>query len=174
MSLEIIIDGYNLINAWKDLKIKFKQYPEIARDELIDILSNYRKIKKHKITVVFDAYNIYNLLPSKFSEKGINIIFTPLNITADQYIKNRVKNNGEKYIVVSSDNEIKDFSKLHKATPVDSEDFIFKLEFAFYADLKGVFKDEVDYNKSLSTKKKGNPKKLPKKIRKLKQKIDKL
>jgi len=174
MSVEIIIDGYNLIYAWPDLKLKFKQSPELAREELIRFLSNYRKVKKHKITVVFDAYNIYNLLHSEFSEKGIKIIFTPMGVTADEFIKNKVKINGDKYIVISSDNEIKSFSRLHHATPINSEEFIGKLEFALYSDVKGVYEDNEFDEKTLSTRKKGNPKKLPKKLRKIQHKIKKL
>jgi len=174
MSLEIIIDGYNLINAWHSLKLKFKKSPELAREELIEILANYRKIKKHKITIVFDAYNIYNLLPSKFSSRGINIIFTPTGVTADDFIKEKLKSNGEKYIVVSSDNEIKNCANLNHATPINSDDFISKLEFALYFNTKGVIDDEENFDKRLDTKKKGNPKRLPKKLRRIKHKIKKL
>ncbi len=174
MSIEIIIDGYNLINAWTDLKIKFKNSPDIARNELIEILSNYRKIKQHKITVVFDAYNNYNLFTSSFSEKGITIIYTPSGVTADDYIKKLIKDKGSRYIVISSDNEIKNFSSSHNATPVNSEEFIEKLQFSFYFNAKGIMKEEETIEKTLSTKKKGNPKRLPKKLRKIQHKVKKL
>jgi predicted RNA-binding protein with PIN domain len=173
MPVEILIDGYNLINNWGILKEKFSRNPESARDFLIDVLHHYKKIKHHSVNVIFDAYNSFSLLPSEFSAKGIKIVFTSMGETADSYIKNKVKHHGEKFIVVSSDNEIKNFANSQGAVSVNSEDFIAKLELAFYMDSKGI-QDEEEPNRRLNTKKKGNPKKLPKKLRKNIQKINKL
>ena len=174
MSLEILIDGYNLINKWDILKEKFSKEPDNAREFLIDILHHYKRLKHHKIKVIFDAYNSFSLIPSKFSAKGITVIFTPMGETADKYIKNSVTSNGEKYIVVTSDNEIKNFADAHGALSLNSEDFIGKLEFAFYLDSKGMESEGDEVNRRLTTKKKGNPRKLPKKIRKNLKKIGKL
>ncbi len=174
MSIEILIDGYNLINKWDILKDKFTKDPENAREFLIEILHHYRRLKHHKIKVVFDAYNSFSLIPSKFSAKGITVIFTPMGETADSYIKKSVSSNGEKYIVVTSDNEIKQFANANGALSLNSEDFIAKLEFAFYLDSKGMENESEEVKRRITTKKKGNPRKLPKKIRKNLKKFGKL
>ena len=174
MSLEIVIDGYNLINKWNLLKEKFRLNPEEAREFLIDILAHYKKIKKHQIQLVFDAYNSFSLLPSSFPAKGIKVVFTPMGVNADTYIKRKVVNHAEKFIVVTSDNEIKKSVEKSGSVFINSEDFINKLEFAFYMDVKGIDDSFDNYSPRLNTKKKGNPKKLPKKARKFKHKINKL
>ncbi len=174
MSVEIIIDGYNLINSWKILQEKFRKVPDEARSFLIEILSHYKNLKHHAVKVIFDAYNSYSLIPSKFSAKGIKVIFTSMGETADSYIKNIVKNHGDKYIVVTSDNEIKNFAIANGAVAVNSEDFIEKLEIAFYMDFKGVDIEDESYKRKIDTKKKGNPRKLPKKKRKQIKKLNKL
>ena len=175
MSIEILIDGYNLIHSWKFLKNKFKANIEDARDYLIDILASYRKIKKHKVTIVFDAYNTYNYFKSNFPKKGINIVFTAMGETADDFIKKAVSHNGEKFIVVTSDVSIQNYADSYGATFISSEDFIDKLEFTFYFQIKGGFEeDEFEKPSGISTKKKGNPKKLSKKLRKKLKKINKL
>ena len=174
MSLEIIVDGYNLINKWTLLKEKFRINPEEAREFLIEILAHYKRIKKHQIQIVFDAYNSFSLLPSSFPAKGVKVVFTPMGMTADTYIKKKVANHSEKYIVVTSDNDIKNSVEKTGSVHINSEDFIDKLEFAFYINVKGIDDDSDDYLPRLNTKKKGNPKRLPKKARKFKQKINKL
>jgi predicted RNA-binding protein with PIN domain len=173
MSVEILIDGYNLIFAWPEIKNKFMQNPDEAREYLASLLSNYRKIKHNKIKLIFDAYNTYNFSSSGFGTKGISIVFTGHGETADEYIKRTISSNGEKFIVVSSDNEIKRFALNHNAVAVKSEEFIDKLELAFLINEKGVDIEE-DYQPKIHTKKKGNPKKLPKKIRKKINKLKKL
>ena len=83
----LLVDGYNIINAWPFLeKIKNQNF-EHARDKLIQVLSNYQGITKKKIILVFDAH----LVPggSRHGEElgGVEVIFTKENETADALIE---------------------------------------------------------------------------------------
>ena len=55
MPIHIIIDGYNLIRRSKKLSAFDVQDIQLGREALIDMLATYKKIKAHRITVVFDA-----------------------------------------------------------------------------------------------------------------------
>jgi hypothetical protein len=57
MSIHIIIDGYNLIRQSTTLSKLDQQDIMLGRDALVDMLAAYRKIKPHRITVVFDGHH---------------------------------------------------------------------------------------------------------------------
>lgn len=82
-----MIDGYNIIHSWDELK-KIQEYSlEDARYKLIEILSNYRGYIESEIIVVFDAYNIKNNTGSYEKIKNVHIIYTKEAQTADSYIE---------------------------------------------------------------------------------------
>ena len=59
----LIVDGYNIIFAWDELKKLAETSLELARGRLADILCNYQGYKKNEIILVFDAYSIRCVLP---------------------------------------------------------------------------------------------------------------
>jgi len=65
MSFHIIIDGYNLIRQSCTLAAFDQKDLQLGREVLLDKLAAYKKIKHHKITVVFDAANVFFLFCSK-------------------------------------------------------------------------------------------------------------
>lgn len=101
----LIVDGYNLINAWNDIfKLKSNSL-EDCRNRLFALLSNYQGYKKKNIIVVFDAYLVKGSLEKKEVYDNITIIFTKENETADNYIEKFVYNfsSTNKITVVTSD-----------------------------------------------------------------------
>ena len=54
----LLVDGYNIIHAWPELKDLVDDHMDVARNKLQDILSNYQGIRKCHIILVFDAYRI--------------------------------------------------------------------------------------------------------------------
>ena len=56
----LIIDGYNIINAWNQLKDLSKEDLEGAREKLIHYIIEYAQYTGKKAIVVFDAYNVKN------------------------------------------------------------------------------------------------------------------
>ena len=54
----LLVDGYNIIYAWEDLKELADANLHAAQTKLMDILSNYQGFKKCTLILVFDAYKI--------------------------------------------------------------------------------------------------------------------
>ncbi|CAD7778116.1 MAG: YacP-like NYN domain protein [Candidatus Methanoperedenaceae archaeon GB50] len=59
--MELVIDGYNVIRQSPVFKKAEQEGLEVGRETLIKYLEAYRKLKKHKITVVFDGQNAAHL-----------------------------------------------------------------------------------------------------------------
>ncbi len=97
----LLVDGYNIIHAWLDLKELVDDNMDGARIKLLDALSSYQAISKYKIIVVFDAH----LVPGRDSEEiidyhNIHVVFTKHAQTADQYIEKFAHDHRKKYNIV--------------------------------------------------------------------------
>lgn len=101
----LLVDGYNIINAWQDLKDAQDISLDNARDLLIDIMAELAKITGERTIIVFDSYLQKNPLRQYISKKGIEIVFTKEFETADNYIESFVSHAGKHDIikVASSD-----------------------------------------------------------------------
>lgn len=101
----LLVDGYNVIFAWDDLKELAKVNIEGARNKLMDILSNYQGYKKCNVILVFDAYKVDGDVMEIMKYHNIHVIYTKEAETADQYIEKVVHEIGRKYhvTVVTSD-----------------------------------------------------------------------
>ena len=101
----ILVDGYNVIFAWNELKELAKINLDGARGKLQDILCNYQAIVDVPLIVVFDAYRLEGH-PTEVSDyHNIHVVFTREAETADQYIERFAHENAKKYdiTVVTSD-----------------------------------------------------------------------
>lgn len=101
----LIIDGYNVINAWKEFETIKETSLEHARDILVDKISEYAAFKGYSGIVVFDAQEVQGE-GSSSKIKGINVIFTDEGETADSWIERRSHELGRKrakVFVVTSD-----------------------------------------------------------------------
>ncbi len=128
----IFVDGYNVINAWKELKALKKINYGLARSKLIDILINYSSFKGCKIYVVFDAYlSDKKVLTKEEVNKNLSIIFTKQGETADAYIEKTINKIGNKYNirVVTSDNIEKQVVLKNGASTMTSEEFYQEVKF---------------------------------------------
>ena len=95
----LLVDGYNIIFAWEDLKELAKVNVESARSKLMDILSNYQGYVKNTLIVVFDAYKVKGNPGSVSKYHNIYVVYTKEAETADQYIEKTVHEIGRKYHV---------------------------------------------------------------------------
>ncbi|MBQ6695601.1 MAG: TetM/TetW/TetO/TetS family tetracycline resistance ribosomal protection protein [Lachnospiraceae bacterium] len=95
----LLVDGYNIIFAWEDLKELAKVNVESARGKLMDILSNYQGYVKNTLIVVFDAYKVKGNPGSVSKYHNIYVVYTKEAETADQYIEKTVHEIGRKYHV---------------------------------------------------------------------------
>ncbi|MCR4658285.1 MAG: TetM/TetW/TetO/TetS family tetracycline resistance ribosomal protection protein [Lachnospiraceae bacterium] len=101
----VMVDGYNVIFAWDELKELSRINIDSARDALIDILSNYRGFKGCELTAVFDAYKIEGHKEECLDIGGIHVVYTAGAQTADGYIEQFTHKNAGNYsfTVVTSD-----------------------------------------------------------------------
>lgn len=83
----LLIDGYNIIFAWDELKELAKHNLDSARDRLLDILADYHGTKKGELIVVFDAYRVEGHKEEIFDYQNIHVVFTKEAETADAYIE---------------------------------------------------------------------------------------
>lgn len=95
----LLVDGYNIIFAWEDLKELAEINVEAARGKLLDMLSNYQGYLKNTLIVVFDAYKVKGNPGSVTKYHNIYVVYTKEAETADQYIEKTVHEIGRKYQV---------------------------------------------------------------------------
>lgn len=101
----LLVDGYNVIHAWPDLKELAQMNFEAARNKLMDILCNYQGYKKIPVILVFDAYKVEGFQQEIQKYHNIHVVYTKEAETADQYIEKVVHEIGKRYhvTVVTSD-----------------------------------------------------------------------
>ena len=83
----LLVDGYNIIFAWKKLNKLAEDNIEAAKDALINMLCNYQGVKKMNLILVFDAYKVAGGQGSVEKQGGIYIVYTKEAETADSYIE---------------------------------------------------------------------------------------
>ena len=101
----MLVDGYNVIFAWNELKELADVNIDSARDRLRDILSNYKAMINAELILVFDAYKVKGGAQHTFDYHNIHIVYTKEAQTADQYIEKFAHENARNYdiTVVTSD-----------------------------------------------------------------------
>jgi predicted RNA-binding protein with PIN domain len=102
----LLVDGYNIIFAWQELKELMDINADAARGKLLDYLSYYKSITNINIIVVFDAYRVKGHGTEIYEYNNIYVVYTKEAETADQYIEKFVHNNKISYdiTVATSDN----------------------------------------------------------------------
>jgi len=176
MPLHIIIDGYNLIRRSPSLSSIDRQDLQWGREALIDRLAAYLRIKKHPITVVFDAAAAPSFYHANKKVKGIAIRFSRSGETADTEIERIASREREKALVVSSDREVLSYATAHGAATMRSDEFESQIMQSGYQHARGFYKEDIDENSGWvpTTMKKGPPRRRSKKERRNRRKINKL
>ena len=166
--MHIIVDGYNFIGRQSGLIGDL----EAKREALINLLCEYRALKRHNVTVVFDGWQ--NGMPDESINviRGVKVVYSRLGEKADDVIK-RLSVKGQNIVVVSSDREVSSYAVNRGAVALSCSEFEKKLtELAYYKQNdKG---GEEDYTSFASTKKKGNPRRLSKEERRKRARISKM
>lgn len=83
----LLIDGYNIINSWPELKKTAGYSLDDARKQLLDILQDYQGYRGIRIIVVFDAHLIKGGREKTEFAGGVEVVYTGENETADHYIE---------------------------------------------------------------------------------------
>lgn len=95
----VIVDGYNLIYSDDNLKNTSLFSLEKAREELMNLLSNYVAYTKTELVLVFDAYLVKDGEGSEFIHDGYKVVYTKAKQTADSYIEKMMHDLGPDYSI---------------------------------------------------------------------------
>jgi predicted RNA-binding protein with PIN domain len=176
LAIRVIVDGYNLLNCARKWQRLANKDLASARTELLRCLSQYQIYKSHPILVVFDGGR--GGWPTEQRDKlnNIDILYSRQGESADTVIKRMVSERGESAIVVTSDRELKDYVIRKGATVISSGNFESKLRTGVMPDACFEAEDEFyEVRKGrLTTKKKGNAYRRPKRERQIQAKLRKL
>ncbi|MDO4267632.1 MAG: TetM/TetW/TetO/TetS family tetracycline resistance ribosomal protection protein [Eubacteriales bacterium] len=95
----LLVDGYNILYAWEDLRELMKVTVDGARHRLMDILCNYQGYRRCRLIVVFDAYKVSGGTGSAQDYHNIHVVYTKEAETADQYIEKFAHDMGRRFRV---------------------------------------------------------------------------
>ena len=92
----LLVDGYNIIFAWPELRELAQINLDSARDKLMDILCNYQGYQGCRLILVYDAYKVKGNPGSTMKYHNIEVVYTKEAETADQYIERTTHELGAK------------------------------------------------------------------------------
>ncbi|MBO4912145.1 MAG: TetM/TetW/TetO/TetS family tetracycline resistance ribosomal protection protein [Butyrivibrio sp.] len=95
----LLVDGYNVIHASKELKELAMHDLKAARDSLIDTLSNFQGYRREEVLLIFDAYKVPGGKEHIEKLNNLTVIYTKEAETADQYIEKAAHEFSKKYRV---------------------------------------------------------------------------
>lgn len=93
----LLVDGYNIIFAWEDLKRLSQDNLAGARNRLMDMMCNYQAYKRIHLILVFDAYKVSGNPGEAFDYHNIHVVYTKEAQTADAYIEKFTHEMGHQY-----------------------------------------------------------------------------
>ncbi|MBO5305163.1 MAG: NYN domain-containing protein, partial [Clostridia bacterium] len=125
----VIVDGYNLIYSDDNLKKTSLFSLEKAREELMDLLSNYVSYTKTELVLVFDAYLVKGGEGSEFMHDGYKVVYTKADQSADAYIEKMMHELGPDYSIrMVTNDKLLQFSAVHSGiSRVTAKEFLEEL-----------------------------------------------
>ena len=102
----LLVDGYNIIFSWDELKAAAAENLDLARNMLINTLCNYQGFKQCNLILVFDAYKVKGQHGNVEKVHNITVVYTKEAETADSYIEKAAHDlsKNHKVRVATSDN----------------------------------------------------------------------
>jgi predicted RNA-binding protein with PIN domain len=176
MGVHLVIDGYNMIRRSPELRRDEETALEVARDSLVERLRRYKTLRPCRITVVFDGTRKTALGRGHGQEKGIRVIFSGYEETADTLIERMCAHEGKNLTVVTSDRGLARAVSSAGAVPIDVEEFAERLEMALFLEAKGEDGEDKGEKRAgaAGTVKKGPSKRPSKSERRRQQRLRKV
>lgn len=176
--LNLIIDGYNLIRQVPALSRAEEVSLTAGRQALIAKLQTYRRVKPHRVTVVFDGQNPLGEAATTYREGGLAVCFSSGVSSADDVIRELSLRHGAAAVVVTSDRQVADYSRAQGCAVVGAPEFYERLQLAEFIAVTGKSgaeeKDDAPAHKRWLTYKKGPSRRLPKKARRDRKRLNQL
>ncbi len=101
----LIVDGYNIVFAWEELRELAAVNIDSACGRLADMLINYAGFREQRLMLVFDAYKTPAVTPNKLTSDSIEIVYTRSGQTSDAYIESFCSENRKKFRVTVATND---------------------------------------------------------------------
>lgn len=126
----LLVDGYNVIFAWPELKDIARENLDGARGALLDILCDYQAMKGMDVIAVFDAYKLKNHPEEFIDYHNIHVVYTRTAQTADYYIERFTHEHRKKYRirVATSDAVEQVIVRGENTVVLSSQDFFHEVE----------------------------------------------
>ena len=126
----LLVDGYNIIFAWDELKELAKDNLDAARQRLINIMCNYQGVRQCNLILVFDAYKVKGNVGEIEKYHNITIVYTKEAETADMYIEKTTNQLGKDYRVrvATSDGLEQLIILAHGALRVSASEFKYEVD----------------------------------------------
>ncbi|MDZ4164944.1 MAG: NYN domain-containing protein [Smithellaceae bacterium] len=173
--MHIIVDGYNLIRQSPSLRSRERISLETGRNSLISLLSELKKIRPHRITVVFDGREGLSRRETREAIVGIQVIYSAVGETADDVIKRMATEEAGNLLVVTSDREIGHFIHRRGGATILSPEFEQQLSgiISGTAPAQGESGEDEPCPAETGTKKKGPSRRPSRKEKRLRQSLNK-
>ena len=122
----MLVDGYNIIFAWDELKEISSDSPDAARAILISKLCNYQAMRQNNVIIVFDAYKVKGNQREIEKYGNVSVVYTKEAETADTYIEktSRELSRNYKVRVATSDSQVQMIVFGNNAVRVSASEFI--------------------------------------------------
>jgi predicted RNA-binding protein with PIN domain len=168
----LIIDGYNVLGAMGLPPEKVVGKGEVHREQFVGRLGLYSQAIHCPVTVIFDAWRQPGNMRQTSPQTGVTVMYSAEGERADQVIQQLIRQYGKESAVVSSDLEVTNVARAFGAFVIRSQEFLGRLQKG--SQQKPSFRsargkpESKDDSEDVITKpkdKKGNPRKLPKKLR---------
>lgn len=176
MALSIVIDGYNLIAALWGMG-SGSQALDGQRRNLIGMLAEYRMTKGHPVHVVFDGWRSGDPMGSRTRDSGVEVTFSPKGTTADEVIRDLLRDEGGAgTVVVSSDRQVQGWARDAGAEAIEAWVFAARLTDAGVESGSPETREDEDEGAGWTgtTKKRGNPRRRSRRERAIRRQLKKL
>lgn len=123
----LLIDGYNIIHAWPDLKKKLKTLGlDTTRSHLSDLVRVIHDIEKIRLTIVFDGKGSDIEIERPTPEKTFSLLFSPSGVSADTLIERLASSSkkDQEIIIATDDSMISLAASSSGATIISSQSLL--------------------------------------------------
>ena len=128
----LFVDGYNIVNAWTELKETSGSNLQQARETLIEQMIEYQSYMGERVIIVFDAHLVKGSNQNNEIYNGVEVVFTKEHQTADSYIEKQVeqltRNRKNKVRVATSDWAEQQFVLGSGATRISARELRIEME----------------------------------------------
>ena len=125
----LIVDGYNVIGAWKEAERKRYTIVE-ARDKLLHMLMEHSGYMGEEVVLVFDGYRSEKTGTTLDQHGPVTMVYTKRGETADSYIERLVVQSPKyrRIRVATSDGQIQTLALGAGATRITSRELLIEMQ----------------------------------------------